>query len=99
MNRESGIRPPTLASIAASCLLLVPVTSAAVTVTATQSPATVRPGQTTVTLLRLDLTNSSLVAATLYQLKVKNLTTWTCTHSQLDAELGSLHLYQDSVTR
>ena len=98
MNRESGIRPPTLASIAASCLLLVPVTSAAVSVTASQSPATVRPGQATVTLLRLDLTNNNLVlSATLKQLRVTNRTTGPGTQAQLDAELGSLRLYEDAV--
>ena len=64
MTREPGNRLPTLASIAASCLLLIPATSAAVGVTAAQSPATVRPGQQTVTLLRIDLTGG-LTQATL----------------------------------
>lgn len=95
MTSQPGNRLSTLASIAASCLLLIPATSAAVTVTATQSPATVRPGQPTVILLTIDLT--SLTQATLKQLRLTNRTTGPGTQAQLDAELGSLRLYEDAV--
>src|SRR5262245_18051317 len=92
--REPSIRSNSFASTAGLCLLLLPATSGAVTVTAAQSPATVRPGQTAVAILRLDFTRD-VTAVTIRQVTLTNRTTGPGTQAQIDAELGSIRLYLD----
>src|SRR5437773_1640992 len=64
------------------------------TASASQSPATVRPGQANVAYFRLQI-STSVGSGTLTSLTLTNATTGTGDQTQLDSELGKLRLYRD----
>ena len=107
MNTSRRIRlAPLFAAFALSSLGLVAEAHGArgvspaivvggVSITGSQSPATLAPGAPNIVLLTLDITNSNPAAEQIKVLSVENTTTGPGTQAQLDAELGSMNLYLD----
>jgi hypothetical protein len=95
MKRAARILLPLLCL--ASILLATPSKAQVVvglTASATQTPATVRPGQAVV-YFNLLITNSQLVGTTLKSVTFTNTTAGPGTQAQRDTELGTLGLYLD----
>ncbi|HKQ18925.1 MAG TPA: hypothetical protein VJW75_04185, partial [Candidatus Eisenbacteria bacterium] len=79
----------------AALLWLFPATATAQSITASQSPVTVRPAQASVNFFTVTITNNGLFSTRLTQLRLTNTTIGPGTLVQRDAEFARLRLYLD----